>query len=266
MYPIQTGNPFMVQQSVTGTGVFDGTEYGRMKGQVPNGNPNAVVRLSARLYGQAANAYTIRFMDMGAGVLVPATTVSQSGPAITVTLRRDPVGGILATANEVADAINRAPTGLAAIGGGTGNGVVSAYPTTLVNNVAVGVDPALRGPNANQYLWYLPVNDKGGYFYFEQQEALTVRQFQGTFTVPGGTQTVTVWRVNLNSALEPVTSEAIPVFVWDQLTSARPDISVSDVGILLLPQQALYVTTSGGGLPGVVRFDVRKDASYPYAR
>lgn len=262
-YPIQSGNPFTVQQSVTGTGVFDGTEYGRAKGQVPNGNPNAVVRLSARLYGVVPNAYTIQFVDAGAGVLVPTTSAQQIGAAIQVNLRRDPGLGILATAAEVAEAINRAHTGLVATYGGTGNGVVSAYGPSLANNTAVGVDPALRGPNANQFLWYYPANQSGGFFFFEQEEPLVLRQFEGTFTVLGGTQTVLVKRVPLNSNLEPILSEAIPVFVWDQLTTAKPDIAFSDVGIILQPQQAILVVTSTP-MGGVVRLDVRKSARYPY--
>jgi len=56
----------------------------------------------------------------------------------------------------------------------------------------------------------------------------------------------------------------VPVLVYDTLTSLKPDIAFTDVGILLHPGQGLRVTTSSGGLPGLVRFDVRKSAKYPY--
>jgi hypothetical protein len=151
-----------------------------------------------------------------------------------------------------------------AVYNGTGNGVVAAYGPAAANNSALGVDPAIRGANNEQYLYFVPANTSAGFFFFEQEETITVRQFEALFTVPGGTYTVTVYRVNLNSNYEPILSEAIPVFVWDGITTTRPDIAFSDVGIILHPAQALRVVVNGGGLPGVVRFDVRKGGRYPY--
>ena len=255
MYSLQNGRPFLVQQICSGTGTFNGTEYGRAKGVITNADPNAIVRISSRLYGVVPNAYTIEFYDAGAGVVVPATTASQNGAAIRVTLRRNALA-LLATAAEVAAAINGTPTGIVAVYNGTGNGVVAAQAPMAITNSALGVDPAIRGPNDDQYLWYYPVNQNGGFFYFEQMRAITVRQFEALFTVGVGTFTVTVSRVNLNSNLEPIAGESVPVFVWSSLTSARPDIAVAEPGLSLLPMQALQVTTSGGGLSGLVRFEV----------
>lgn len=255
MYSLQNGRPFLVQQICSGSGKFNGTEYGRAKGVITNANPNAIVRVSARLYGTIGNAYTIQFIDAGAGVVVPATVASVSGYSVNVKLRRDALA-ILATAAEVVDAINSAPLGIVAVYNGTGNGVVAAQAPIPITNTAFGFDPAVRGPNDDQYLWYYPTNQNGGFFYFEQMRAITVRQFEALFTVGVGTFTVTVSRVNLNSNLEPIAGESVPVFVWDQLTSVRPDIAVAEPGLSLLPMQALQVTTSGGGLPGIARFEV----------
>lgn len=264
MYPIALGKTFMAQQVVSGTGVFNGTEYGRAKGVVTNADPNAVVRISARLYGTAPNSYTIAFVDAGAGVSVAATTVTQEGPAIRVTLRRSGELGLLATAAEVASAINRSSTGIVATYGGTGNGTVTAMAAQAITNTASGADSVIAGPSNEQVLTYLPVNENGGFFYFEQEETLAIRQFEAKFTVGGGTYTVTVERVNLNDNLEPVSAEAIPVFVWEDITSTRPDTAYSGARIYLQPRQALRVTTSGGGLPGIVRFDAQRMAGYPY--
>lgn len=265
MYNIESGYPILVQQVVSGTGVFNETEYGRAKAQYPAspGDPNAVVRVSAKLYGTAPNAYTVAFVDAGSGVTVSATTVSQSGPAISVRLRRNS-GAILATANEVATALNNANLGICAVANGTGNGVVAPQAATAITNQKSGADPALFGPNQLQYHWYIPVNSDGGLFYFEQQRTVIVRQFEANFTISSGTYTVTIKRANLNSALEVISTESVPVFVYDALTSSQPDIAVLDFDVLLHPQQALLVSTSGGGLSGLVRFDVRKAASYPY--
>lgn len=262
MYPISTGNPFLVQQSVSGTGVFDGSEYGRAKATLPNGDANAVVRLSARLYGSASNAYSVELVDRGGSIVVPTTVIEQSGAAIRVILRRSSVA-ILATAQEVAAAINALGLagGVCATYGGTGNGVVSAASAVSLTG---GVNPVDRAGNHTQYVYVHPVNVSGGFFYFEQEETITVRQFECKFQVPGGTYAVTVSRVNLNENLEPIMAESIPCFVHDLLTVDKPDIAFADVGILLHPRQGLLVTVDGGGLPGVVRFDVRKGARYPY--
>lgn len=267
MYPIQNGLSFLVQQSVTGTGAFNGSEYGRALGRFPyaaSAGSNNVVRISARLYGLDGNAYQLQLLDLGAGINNPATTVSEQGSKIIVTLRRSSSGGILATAQEVADAINRARLGVGAWYEGSGNGVVAAQAATVINNVRSGVNSTQRGPNVEQYIWSLPVNDDGGFFYFEQEQPVLVHQFEAKFDIPsGGPHTVTVSRVNLTPNLEPIAGESIPVFVWDQLTATRPDISFSDVGIILHPLQALTVSTSTA-LTGVARFDVRKSAGYPF--
>lgn len=264
MYPVALGQTFMAQQSVSGTGVFDGTEYGRAKGVVTNADPNAVVRVSARLYGPAPNSYTIAFLDAGSGITVPATTVRQTGSAIEVTLRRSIELGLLATAAEVAHAINTTQTGIVATYGGTGNGVVDAVAAQPITGTASGVDSLISGPNGEMIRTYLPVNQNGGFFYFEQPVTLVIRQFEAKFTLASGTYTVTVERVNLNENLEPLSTEAIPNYVWEGITAARPDIAYSDNNLYLQPYQALRVLTSGSGLPGVVRFDARRVSGYPY--
>lgn len=264
MYPIALGNTFMAQQSVSGTGVFNGSEYGRAKGHVANADPNAVVRISARLYGVAPNSYLIQFVDAGAGIEVPATTVQQTGALIQVTLRRSISLGLLATAAEVADAINRTTTGIVATYGGTGNGLVAAMAAQAITNDALGVDALISGPGSEVVRYQLPANVSGGFFYFEQTQTIAIRQFEAKFVLASGTYTVTVERVNLNANLEPVSGEAIPNYVWEGITAARPDIAYSDNNLYLHPYQALRVLTSGPGLSGVVRFDARKVSGYPY--
>lgn len=254
----------MVQQSVTGAGQFTGVDYGRALGRFPvsaASGTNSVVRVAARLYGTDANAYTVSFVDPG--VDTANTVATQLGSAITVTLRRQS-GAIVATAQNVAEAINRARLPISASYEGNGNGVVATQGATHINNISNGADSALRGPNADQFIWSIPSSTDGGLFYFENDQQILVHQFEALFNVAsGGPYTVTVSRVNLDSNLEVISGESIPVFVWEQLTTSRPDVAFSDVGIILHPFQALTVTVTGG-LTGVVRFDVRKTAGYPY--
>lgn len=257
----------MVQQSVTGTGAYDGTQYGRAKGRFPlsgEATINQVVRVSARLLGTQPNAYTLQFYDAGVGTPVTATHATANGSAITVTLRRKSTGSVEAVASEVALAINQARLGIAASYEGDGNGVVTPMAATPIGNLQLGVDPDLRGPNADQYIWALPLNASAGFFYFEQDAPLLVHQFEALFSdLPSGLSSVTISRVNLDSNLEPIAGESVPIFVWENLSTARPDIAFSDVGIILHPFQALTVAAPET-VPGLVRFDVRRTAGYPY--
>lgn len=253
----------MVQQSVTGGGTFDGTAYGRALGRFPGPGGAAaanVVRISSRLMGALSNAYKLTLYDLGAGTNVPVTTAQLVGAQVLVTLRRTIMDGVLATAQEVASAINAAQLPVVASYELTGNGVVAPMVGTFIDNLTSGADAALRGPNANQFIWSLPSGDDGGLFYFENREDLIVPQFEALFSGFGaGAETVTISRENLDSNLEPISGESVPVFVWSSLTSVRPDIAFTGENIILHPYQALSVVVTGG-LSGVVRFDARRAA------
>jgi hypothetical protein len=261
MYPIQTGNPFMVQQIVSGSGGFTGSDYGRAVGVVNGNTADNSLALSARFYGERANDYTLQLFDSGTSTVQVATTATLSGNHVTVTLSRTG-SALTATAIDVARAINAVPNlGIVARHTGTGQGIMAA--TALTPLMSGGAEPHFRGQPPSLFLWALPTNSNGGLFFFEQEETILVRQFESSFSNITGVQSVTVLRVNLDEKLQPITEGAIPVFVWDQLTSAKPNIAFSDVGIILHQNQALKVITTSN-LPGVVRFDVRKGARYPY--
>lgn len=254
MYPVPLGVNFVVSQQASGTGAFTGADYGRAKLTVPNGDANAVVRVAAKLYGTICNGLTIEFVDRGLGNAVAATTVEQVGTAIRVILRRLTTGSVLATAAEVAAAINaftEFPLPIGAVAGGTGLGVVGAVAPTAL---ASGVNPTT---SPDVYRWGL-VNTNFGLFHFEQDGSVVIRQIEAKFTISSGTHTFTVSRVPLNEAFEPVTAEALPVFVYENLTTARPDIAISDIEVLVPPRWALQVVTSSA-LVGIVRMDVRRD-------
>lgn len=130
MYPAAVGISFVVQQEVSGSGQFTGAEYGRARLTLTNADPNAVVRLAAKLYGNLANALLVELVDRGAGNTVSATTVEQVGSAVRVNLRRGSTGGPLATAAEVAAVINDysryASVPITAVANGTGLGACAA--------------------------------------------------------------------------------------------------------------------------------------------
>jgi hypothetical protein len=254
MYPVPLGINFVVSQQASGTGGFTGADYGRAKLTLTNADPNAVVRVASKLYGTPSNALTIELIDRGLGNTVTATTVQQIGSAIRVTLRRGSSGGILATAAEVAAALNaftEYPLPIGAAAGGDGTGIVSAVTATAL---ASGVNPTT---SPDVFRWGL-VNTNFGLFHFEQDASVQVRQIETKFTIASGTPTLTISRVPLNEAFEPITAEAIPLFVYDGLSNAKPDFSISDIELLVPRGWALQVVTSVA-LAGIVRMDVRRD-------
>jgi hypothetical protein len=265
MYPSAVGHKFMIQYAVSGTGGFDGTEYGRARRTVDPGlGPNAIVYFASKLYGTASNGLTIEYVDAGAGVVVSATTVTQVGAAIRVLLRRSAIA-VLATALEVAAAVNAftaysSPAfAIAARANGTGLSVVSAIGPLAFTG---GADPVREG---SQYLWTVPTNGNAGFVQLENPFPMWILGFSARFNVLlPGPFTVTVQRVRLEADLTPVLGEAVGIFVFSGLTPSAVDIAYTDVKQLVHPGQGLLITTSAP-LTGFFNIDVMRAAEFPYA-
>jgi hypothetical protein len=260
MYPITLGDTFSVQQSVTGTGVFNGTDFARARVTLGPFGGGGVIRFAARLYGTPSNAYSVQLVDPGAGVAYPATTVEQNGSVIKVHLRRSTIA-ILATPGEVAIAINAQMNfafPLRAFAQ-VDTGVCDAVAATPLTS---GADPSeILGDELypNQLFKWVRVNLDGGYFHFEQREPILVRQFEAKMIL--SFPTTLKWSiVNLTADFMNITAEKIPVFVQD-LTLAAPDITVTDVRIPLMFNQALVCDCAAAGL---VRVVARREARFPY--
>jgi hypothetical protein len=262
MYPINNGGTFLVQQAVP-AGVFDGTEVGRA-GLAFDGPaaPDSRVLVRARRYGTAANAYGVVLADPG----TTGTTlrVEQAGTTITVRLVRTG-GGISTTAAEVAAAINakaRATPGFPLVAdadpNGTGAGVVAAAPLTPLTG---GLDPGTWDDVRGHYKWTFAGN--GGLFYFEQEEAVFLRQVHVNLTIaPGASHVVRLWIVNLTPGLAPIPGERGPLIEGVTCTDTSPAFGVTDVRAPVLPGQALLVEADA---PGIVTCYVRREARFPYA-
>ena len=265
MYPSAVGFKFLVQQAISGTGAFNGTEYGRARRTIdPSLGADSIVYVASKLYGTASNALTIQYVDAGAGVTVSTTSVVQLGAAIQVLLRRS-TGAVLATAQEVADAINAftaysSPAfGISARAGGTGAGLVAAIGPLAFSN---GADPVRDG---TQFLWTVPTNGNGGFVQLENDFPMWVLGFTARFNVLlPGPYSVSVSRVRLNKDFTPITAEAVELFVFAGLTPDAPSIAYTDVKQVFHPGQGILVTTSAA-LTGFFNFDVMRAAEYPYA-
>lgn len=265
MYPSAIGQKYLIQYKVSGTGGFNGTEYGRARVTVdPLLGPDAIVHFASRLYGAASNALSIEFVDAGAGVVVSATTVTQTGFAIRVLLRRSAIA-LLATAAEVAEAVNAFTAyssqafAVSARAGGTGATVVNAVGPMLFTG---GVDPVREG---SQYLWTLPTNQDAGFVHLENTVPMWILGFSARFDVLlPGPFSVTLQRVRLNPDFTPIADEAVSLFMFDGLTPTAVDIAYTDVKQLIHPGQGILVTTSSP-LAGFFNIDVMRAAEFPYA-
>lgn len=254
MYPTPLGTPFCVQETTLDTNFTAATERGRAKRAFGSGGSQVVV--GAKLLGTEANAYTVALIDRG--VAVSATSVSQNGAAIEVTLRRSS-GAVLATADEVAGVINAAGLPVRASYGGTGV-VVPAAATAL----AGGLAPTSVDPSGTRFEWARTSGQSGGFFYFENhQDVMVVTAIQAKFTGLGGSPIpLRVATVNLNAGLEAVSGSDISV-KDAEVASAYPEFTLAGLdGIPLMPYQALLVTCAA---VGQVRVTVQRLRRYPYA-
>lgn len=260
-FPIQLGVPFLVQEVVSGTGVFDGTEQGRASVTVnPLDGINSRVIVRAKRYGSAFNAYTVKTVDPGVGINYPATTVALVGSLVEIKLRRTVIS-IQATAAEVATAVNAFssfsfPVCAEADPAGSGAGIVSAAgPVSL----AGGQDPAF-GPDPNgQFKWVRAPNTNGGFFFFEQDEPIVLRKFEARMLVTVNPTPIKFEVVNLNAARRPIMAERGLLLEAD-MTPSQPYVSMNDIRDVLLPFQAILVTCT---VTGFVRFSVQREGKFP---
>lgn len=267
MYPSDLGRKFLVQHEISGTGALNGTEYGRARLSInPGVGAGGIVQFAAKYYGATANSITIQYIDTGAGTVVPSTTVTQVGPAITIRLARTALA-ITATAAQVAAAINAftAYTAPAYAIRAQADDPSSTTPLAAAAPAAMsgGAEPSVIG--GTQFLWTLPTNAKGGFIDLENENPMWVLGFAAKFSsLAAGLSTITVSRVRLDSIFRPILSEAVPIFVYPNLQTSAPDISYTDVRQVVHPGQGLLVSLSGAGV-GIFNFDVTRAADFPYA-
>jgi hypothetical protein len=265
MYLGATGLPFEVQITTSGSGGFDGqTERGRAARTVPGPTSDGDVVVRAKNVGAAANAYTVAFVDPGAGIVNPVTTVALTANTVAVRLRRDG-SGILATADEVAAAVNAVSDfgfPVVADAASPTPGLVQASAALALTG---GVDPVAVDPARTQFRYAYP-NLPAGVFYFENlYGALHIRKIQARFTLLAAAH-LKVQTVTLTPGLGLVLAEALPILDVD-LTASVNDYGVTDVKDLVLPYQAVLVSCVNGSnvpQPGTVRIYAQRANAYPF--
>jgi hypothetical protein len=245
-----------MQQLLTGPGTYNGSYVGRASLDVGGGG--ALVRYRARAYGLDGNSVTVEQFDSGAPNVVPVTTVQLlSANSVRVILRRS-AGAILATADEVANAINNFrnssnPTQqLPVVAHAGGTSVVAAAAATPL---AGGADPTIVAPQLK-----FTTAGAGGLFYFDQTDPLVIRQMECQFVGMVGAVNVSFQIANLDAGLEPIAAETATIFSG-AVNVGQPFVSFADASFLLLPRQAFLVVPASP-LTGMARVNVQREARF----
>ncbi len=240
-----------MQQTIDSPGEYDGSHVGRATADLGSGG--ALVRIRAREFGSDGNSISIEFYDAGAPNIVLTTTVQiVSLNVIKVNLRRS-AGAILATADEVADAINNfrvtlnPSQKLPIVAHPDGTSVVTAIAATLLSG---GLDPEIVAPMVK-----FTTTDNGGLFYFDQTEPLVILQMECNFTGMAGPTVVSFQMANLDPGLEVIPAETAELFNGT-VDVGTPYISFVDSKIIFLPRQAFLIVASG--ITGVARIVVER--------
>lgn len=238
----------LLQHSISGTGNFTGVEVGRASRTMGAGA--AAVTVRATELGAAGNSFHVQLVNPG-GVVGQTKTRWVDPTHLKVYLRRSSLA-ILATAQEVADAINATPgtANVMAFAGGT-DPVLAAADAAL----AGGLDPVIT--NA-EYRLTPAANVPGGLFFFGHDDAIEVLQITGRFPGLGGSTNAKVQIVSLGPGNVPIEAEAFTFFTAT-LDGTTADF-FCDKRPILGPRQAVRVLMAA---PGVAQVLVRR-AERPY--
>ncbi len=225
----------VLQQKLSGTGVFNGAEVGRAVRSFGSGG--SAITFKARGLGLDGNDLKIALIDPARSN--PSTRVRLEGDTHKIYLEHDG-SAVTATADEVAAFINSAD--LPFYAANAGSGPVAA---ASVQNLAGGLDPDTR--HSSQYRFIAATNGNGGLFYFDQEEPVRIIAVAGRFTL-GGDTAVKVESVPLTAGLAAIEEEATTLHsgtIVQAVANFRYDEE-----FVIHRDEALRVTVSA---PGVVR-------------
>lgn len=233
-----------VQQTLSGTGVFNGDEVGRAS--VTFGTGAAQVIVLARDPGAWANVFTVALVNQSGVNLTLGHNLT--GTVLKIYLRRNGAG-ILSTATEVANYINsnEALSALFAARSGGADVVVAAAATAL----AGGVDATTDGYT---YRLVEATNGHGGLFVFSHDAPIDVVRVSGRFTL-GTDLPLKVQLIDVSAAFAPTEAEAFTLYT-STLTTTEPSFCLNGP-FTLNPGTALRVTIAA---PGAARVTFQRSA------
>ena len=235
----------VLQQTISGTGAFDGTEVGRAV--LTLGAGNSAVTFKARKLGTDFNGFTVRMVDPQQDNPAEIVKFDPSTNRLEVFLRK--AGGVVtSTATQVASAVSSKDVIVTAAYGGTGAGTVAAGSGVL----AGAIDPEVA---RNVLFKFTPIADvSGGRFTFDQTGNILVRQFEAKL---GASVAWTLEIITLDEGLREIAAETI---LYSGATAQT--VMLVNVNLVLSPLRALKFSAAS---TGVARLVCHKEPNFPLA-
>jgi len=264
MYPLNIGETFVVQQTVTGTGQFDGTDRGRARRTITFTGGGAI-RFASRTYGSASNTYNLQMIDPGGNYAT--TKVEQVTNSIRITLRRNG-GGILATPQEIADAVNAVPDPSFPVQAYASNttGVANAVGVTSLTGGANPTRVDNRRTSEGTYFTWEYANLNAGFFAFENLDPIVIRALEFKAIGLQGATLINWYSVPATPdfvARRPsdfVIDEATPIYTIE-MTTDQPFLNITDIRHIIMPNEVLLLVTPTAG---VAKVRLRREGRFPY--
>lgn len=240
-----TSTSLVLQQLLSGTGVFDGTEVGRAA--LTLGAGNAAVIFRSRQLGADFNVYVVKMMDPGRDTPGIVVTWDPNYNILNVVVKRT-AGVISSTAAQIAAAVQAKGFVVTADYGGTGADVVVPASGTLSG----GLNPTIY--RNVQYKFAPAAHVNGGRFSFDQAGNLLIRQFEAKLSA---SVAWTLELINLDEGLREITADTV---LFQGSTSQN--IIIPNMNLVLSPLRALKFSAAAQGVARVV---AHKEPNFPFA-
>ena len=238
-YSFADAGVYCIQQTISGTGEFNGTRYGYAVYSYSSGG----VAFDVRCPYLGTDGNDIKFqMVVPTGIKLTTTAEYDREMRTLRVFLKGTSAGITATAAEVVAAINGMERPVLYAGVVTGGTIPGGLSPTLL---AGGADPDLSASYGLPKL-VVPTNGDGGLFVFDQTRPWKVLSVGGQFGAAG---TYRVDIVNVDKALNVISGLALNLM--EQADSTSPyQLRSSRLDIPIMPGQAVLV--SSDGQPGTV--------------
>jgi len=225
---------YCIQQTVSGTGVFDGTRYGYAVYRYSSGG--VVFDVRCPYLGTDGNDIRFQLIAPTCDCFTTFAVYDKSLRTLRVHLKGSSAG-ITATAAEVVAAINGMDRPVLFAGVVT-NGTIPAALSPV--NLAGGADPDISASYAMPKIT-LPANTNGGLILFDQTRPWKLLSVGGEFA---GAGTYQVELVNVDKALNVI--PGVSINLMEQTDSTAPyQLRSSRLDIPIMPGQAVRVTSDG---------------------
>lgn len=230
---------YCIQQTVSGTGEFNGTRFGYAVYRYSSGG--VVFDVRCPYLGTDGNGIKFQLIAPTSDCLVTFAVYDKALRTLRVHLKGS-AAGITATAAEVVAAINGMERPVLFAGVVTPGTIPAALAPT---NLSGGVDPDISA-SYSLPKFTVPTNGDGGLITFDQTRPWKILSVGGEFAAAG---TYQVEIVNVDKALNVI--PGLSINLMEQTDSTAPyQLRSSRLDIPIMPGQAVLVKSDGQ--PGTI--------------